>query len=32
MLSTKELHNAVSIAKYLANIKQFKDYNIKVVD
>lgn len=31
-LSTKELHNAVSIAKYIANIKQFKDYNIKVVD
>jgi hypothetical protein len=32
MLSTKELHNAVSIAKYIANIKQFKDYNIKVVN
>jgi hypothetical protein len=30
MLSTHRLHNAVSIAKYITTIKQFKDYNIKV--
>ena len=30
MLSTHKLHNAVSIAKYITTIKQFKEYNIKV--
>ncbi len=30
MLSTNKLHNAVSIAKYITTIKQFKDYDIKV--